>query len=376
MTHLLVTNDFPPKLGGIQSYLYELWRRLPPERFAVLTRAQPGASEFDAKEPYRIERRETKMLLPTRATRGAIEGLAADIGASLVVLDPALPLGRLGPSLTLPYAAVLHGAEVTVPARLPVLSGVLASVIRTAALVIAAGGYPAGEARRAVGGAMPETVVIPPGVDTTRFRPIEEATRRETRRRFGLTEEGPLVVSVSRLVPRKGMDVLIEAAAGLAARHPGLQVAIGGAGRDRPRLERLVRQHGAPVRLLGRVPEDDLPRLVGAADLEVMLCRNRWLGLEQEGFGIVFLEAAACGVAQVAGLSGGAHEAVLDNVTGVVVDRPADLRVATAAIDRLLSSRELRSTLGEAARQRAVAEFDYDELARQLDRALLAAEGG
>src|SRR5690606_35016623 len=101
------------------------------------------------------------------------------------------------------------------------------------------------------------------------------------------------------LVPRKGFDVVIEAAAALAPRHPSLLVVVAGSGRDRPRLERLAERLGAPVRFLGRVSDDVIPDLYGASDMFAMLCRNRWAGLEQEGFGIVFLEAAAAGVPQI-----------------------------------------------------------------------------
>ena len=127
---------------------------------------------------------------------------------------------------------------------------------------------------------------------------------------------------------------------------PDLTVAIAGAGRDRSRLEARCRPAGAPVRLLGPVPDDDLPRLYGAADVFVMACRDRWLGLEQEGFGIVFLEAAACGVAQVAGRSGGADEAVVHGETGLVVDDPSDPGRVAAALRRLLTDDELRRPHG------------------------------
>ena len=141
------------------------------------------------------------------------------------------------------------------------------------------------------------------------------------RRRLGLPTGGPLVVSVSRLVPRKGMDVLIQATHRLGPSFPELVVAIGGRGRDAARLARLAA--GGSVRLLGPVTDDDLPALVGVADVFVMACRNRWAVLEQEGFGIVFLEAAAAGVPSIAGASGAA-EAVEHGVTGLVVDRPDD----------------------------------------------------
>jgi len=270
----------------------------------------------------------------------------------------------------MPYGVVAHGAEVTVPARLPGARQLLARVVSQASLVVAAGDYPAGEVRRVVGVHMPPTVVVPPGVDVERFHPLEPAARAAARRRLGLPPDGRLVVSVSRLVPRKGMDVLVEAAALLAPARPDLVVAIGGTGRDASRIARLASRLQAPVHLLGRVADADLPALDASADVWAMLCRNRWLGLEQEGFGIVFLEAAACGVAQVAGRSGGAGDAVLDGRTGLVIDRPGDLVVVTEALARLLDDAELRARLGEAARERAVASFDYTELAARLGACL------
>ena len=364
MTHLFVTNDFPPKVGGIQSYLWELWRRLDPGDFAVLTTPYDGAAAWDDAQPFPVHRVSEKMLFPTPSLARRIDALAAELGARLVVLDPALPVGLVGPRLRLPYGVVLHGAEVTVPGRLPIGRRLLGRVLRGATEVIAAGGYPAAEAERAAGRALP-TTIVPPGVDTDRLRPLDAEERAKARARFGLPQEEPLVVSLSRLVPRKGMDVLIEAAARLAPSRPDLVVAIGGDGRDRPRLDRLVARTRAPVRLLGRVPEDDKPELYGCADAFAMLCRNRWGGLEQEGFGIVFVEAAACGVPQVAGASGGAAEAVLDGETGIVVRRPSDVGAVAAALTALLDDAPRRA-MGAAARDRAVAEFGYDGLARRL----------
>jgi phosphatidylinositol alpha-1,6-mannosyltransferase len=374
VTHLLVTNDYPPKVGGIQTYLWELWSRLPPGRASVLTIEHAGAGEFDARAPHEIERLAVRMLWPSPWLAARIRRLAQDKGASLVVLDPALPVGLVGPKLGVRYAVVLHGAEVTVAARLPVTSRLLRRVLVGAELVIAAGNYPAQEARRLAGEDLPEVVIVTPGVDVHRFHPLAVDEITEVRRHFGLPEIGRLVVAVSRLVPRKGMDVLIEAAAGLVGQRPDLTVAIAGTGRDARRLESAARRLKAPVRFLGRVNDDDLPGLVGAADVAAVLCRTRWGGLEQEGFGIVFLEAAAAGVPQVAGRSGGSHEAVVHGVTGLVVDRPGDAVVATKALAELLDDEALRRRLGAAARQRACAEFDWDELAARLDAALRAAE--
>jgi phosphatidylinositol alpha-1,6-mannosyltransferase len=370
VSHLLVTNDFPPKVGGIQSYLWELWRRLDPASFTVLTTAYDGHAEWDARQPFGVERSPSRVLLPTPALARQVDALARRTDAGLVLLDPALPLGLIGPRLAAaPYGLVLHGAEVTVPGRLPGSRQALRRVLRGAREVVAAGGYPATEAERAAGRSLPVTVV-PPGVDVDRFRPLDEGERRAARARLGLPVEGRLVVSLSRLVPRKGMDVLIKAAVRLAGPRPDLTVAIAGAGRDRSRLDRLVARTGAPVRLLGRVPDADLPALYGAADVFAMLCRNRWAGLEQEGFGIVFLEAAACGVAQVAGDSGGAAEAVADGETGLVVRQPGDPVAVAVALARLLDDDRLRRRLAQAARARTLARYSYDILAETLGKAL------
>ncbi len=369
MNHLLVTNDFPPKLGGIQSYLWELWRRLPPGSTTVLTTPYEGAEAFDAAQAYRVERTREPVLLPNPLLARHINRLAAEVDARLVVLDPALPLGLLGPHLDRPYGVVLHGAEVTIPGRLPVANLALRRVLRGAEVVIAAGGYPAAEGERAAGRPLPVTVV-PPGVDVERFRPLSPDERADAREALGLPIDGRLVVSVSRLVPRKGMDVLIRSAAALSEGREDLTVAIAGGGRDRSRLDRLAREARAPVRLLGRVPDDDLPALYGCADVFAMLCRSRWAGLEQEGFGIVFLEAAATGVPQVAGASGGAAEAVVDGVTGTVVPDAGRVDAVTTALAGLLDDPGLRRRMGDAARQRAEAEFAYDVLVDRLAAAL------
>jgi phosphatidylinositol alpha-1,6-mannosyltransferase len=166
------------------------------------------------------------------------------------------------------------------------------------------------------------------------------------------------------------MDVLIEAAGRLGGDQPDLTVAIAGSGRDQKRLRDLVDRHQAPVRLLGRVSDEDLPGLYGAGDVFVMLCRNRWAGLEQEGFGIVFVEAGACAVPALAGDSGGAAEAVADGETGLVVGDPSSVDAAERALRSLLDDPELRRSMGEAGRLRAQTEFSYDVLAARLASAL------
>jgi phosphatidylinositol alpha-1,6-mannosyltransferase len=367
--HLLVTNDFPPKIGGIQSLLWEWWRRLPPDRFAVLTSPYRGSARFDRAQAFRVERTPEPVLLPHPWMIRRIDRLAREVGADLVVLDPAVPLGLVGPSLELPYDVVLHGAEVTVPGRLPGSKQALGNVLRRARQVISAGAYAAREAEQAAGRSLP-VIVVPPGVDVERFVPLDGTTREATRRGFGLPVDAELVLSISRLVPRKGFDVTIEAAALLAPTRPDLVLAISGGGRDEARLRRLAAERKAPVRFLGRVGNDRLPALYGCADVFAMACRTRWGGLEQEGFGIVFVEAASCGVPQVAGDSGGAAEAVDDGVTGLVVRRPDDPREVAAAFEALLDDPVRRAEMAIASRKRAVAEFSYDVLAERLGQAL------
>jgi phosphatidylinositol alpha-1,6-mannosyltransferase len=367
--HLLVTNDFPPKIGGIQSLLWEWWRRLPPESFAVLTSPYPGTEEFDAGEPYRIERTREPVLLPHPWMVKQVNDLAKEFGADFVVLDPAVPLGMIGPSLSLPYHLVLHGAEVTVPGRLPGTRQALAYTLRRAEGIIAAGGYPAAEAVHAAGRELPITVV-PCGVDPDKFVPLDRAERHAARDHFGIDRDAELVVSISRLVPRKGFDTAIRAAARLGRTRPRFRLVIAGGGRDEARLQRLATELGAPVTFLGRVPNADLPLLHGCADVFAMLCRNRWAGLEQEGFGIVFVEAASCGVPQVAGDSGGAAEAVADGETGFVIREPEDAQAVADAIATLLDDDALRRRMGEQSRRRVLEEFAYDVLARRLADAL------
>jgi phosphatidylinositol alpha-1,6-mannosyltransferase len=370
--HLLVTNDFLPKTGGIQVYLHELWRRLEPGRVVILTASShPDAAEFDRVSELVIERvRATTLFLPSLRALRAIEAAITRHQPDLVLLDPAWPLGLLGPRLSRPYGVILHGAEVTVPGRLPLVASSLRYVLRHASVAICAGGYPEAEARRNAAEYLPPVLQIPPGVDTSRFRPLEAYRRPEVRRSLGLADDSLLVSSYSRLVPRKGMDTLIRASAQLASDFPTLQVAIGGAGRDLTRLEKLVKATKAPVTFLGRVPDQQLSDWLGASDLLVMDCRSRWMGLEQEGFGMVFVEAAATGLAQIAGRSGGSHEAVLDGVTGTVVNNSRSAKSLAEAMRALLDDVDLRHRYASQSRAIALEEFDWTTLADRLGRGL------
>lgn len=371
-SHLLVTNDYPPKVGGIQVYLHELWRRLPSGRAVVLTASSDDAAEtFDRETNVVVERvAQSLLFFPTprvlRQVREAVDRHRPDF----VLLDPAWPLGLIGPFLGRPFGVILHGAEVTIPGRIPFVSSTLRYVLRRAAVAVSAGTYPEAEAIRNAKGPLAAMLQIPPGVDIDRFTPQPPSSQRLVREEMGFVESDFLIASYSRLVPRKGMDVLIRAAALLRDEIPSLEVAIGGSGRDRERLERLASDLNAPVTFLGRVSDDVLPGWLAASDLMVMACRSRWFGLEQEGFGIVFAEASACGVAVIAGRSGGSHDAVIHNETGLIVDNPRSETELADAIRALYLDPERRQAMGLAGRRHAEAAFDWNVLARRLDEGL------
>ncbi len=370
--HLLVTNDFPPKIGGIQNYLWELWRRLPQGAGSVYATPYSGTAAFDAAQPFPIERSPEPWLIPYPWLRNRVRRLARQSGAELVLLDPAVPVGAIGPRLGLPYGVILHGAEVTIPGRLPILRPWLARTLQSASLVVSAGHYALAEAERCAGRTLP-SVVIPPGVDSERFKPAEPEVRAKTRARYGLGPDDVLLATVSRLVPRKGMSTLIRAAAELERRRgsgPRLQVVIGGNGRQAGELAKLASELDAPVQLTGRLSDEEVVELYGASDVMAMLCNERWFGLEQEGFGIVFLEAAAAGVPQLAGRSGGAHEAVEHEKTGLIIDDPSDVGAAADALQRLVAEPGLRAAMGREARRRAMEHFDYGHLAGRLQEAI------
>jgi phosphatidylinositol alpha-1,6-mannosyltransferase len=364
VTSLLVTNDFPPKVGGIQSYLSELWQRLPPEETTVLTTPHPDAAAFDARVAFRVERVRERVLFPTPSIAKRADALAREIGADVVFLDPMLPLGLIGPRLrSAPYVVIAHGAEITVPSRIPGARALGRRVLRHAAGVVAAGEYPAEACVRTAGRPVPR-LVVPPGVDPDRFRPLDAEARAEVRRRYRIDPDRPLILGLSRLVPRKGFDVLIRALAGL---DDSVQLAIAGSGRDERRLMDLAVSHQVHprVRFLGRLPAEEIAPLYASADVFSMLCRDRWGGLEAEGFGIVFMEAAACGVPAVAGRSGGSHEAVVDGETGFVV-QPREVDAVRDTLARILADDALRARLGAAARERAVRELAYPVLVDRL----------
>ncbi|WP_409332652.1 glycosyltransferase family 4 protein [Trujillonella humicola] len=343
---LVVTNDFPPRQGGIQTFVAALLARRPPDSLVVLASRSPGWEEHDAALPYPVVRRPTAMLLPTRATARAAVELAGRYGCDTAVFGAAAPLGLLAPALRSAgvrhQVGITHGHEtgwVAVPGGRQLMRRIAGGLDVLTYISEYTGGRLAPALRGRV-----RMAQLSPGVDVEAFSPAADGA--VVRRRHGLGE-APVVVCVSRLVARKGQDVLVAGWPRVLARHPGARLLLVGGGPEEAALRRAVaaRGLGASVVLTGPVPPDQLPAHYAAGDVFAMPCRTRRAGLDVEGLGMVYLEAAACGLPVVAGTSGGAPEAVRDGVTGHVV---ADPRSADGVAD------VLAGLLDDPARARAM----------------------
>lgn len=372
---LLVTNDFPPRAGGIQNYLQAMVDRLPPGEIAVYAPAWPGASEFDAAAPYPVHRHPTSLMLPVPTVARRAARLAREHGASTVWFGAAAPLALLGPSLRRHagigrVVASTHGHEVGW-SMLPVARQALRRIGRDADVVTVVSRYTRGRFAAAFG---PDAALEPlsPGVDAEAFRP-DAAARVAVRRRYGLGD-APVVTCVSRLVARKGQDQLVRALPRLRERVPGTRLLIVGHGPDAARLHRLADSHGVAEHVVftGAVPAAELPAHHAAGDVFALPCRTRGGGLDVEGLGIVLLEASASGLPVVAGDSGGAPETVREGVTGRVVGG-RDLDALTDALAGLLADPERARRMGAAGREWMLRDWALPALVQRL-RHLLSGE--
>ncbi|MFH8803618.1 glycosyltransferase family 4 protein [Streptomyces sp. NPDC017936] len=372
---LIVTNDFPPRPGGIQAFLHNMALRLDPDRLVVYAstwkRSREGVeatAAFDAEQPFTVVRDRTTMLLPTPgATRRAV-GLLREHGCTSVWFGAAAPLGLMAPALRRAGArrlvATTHGHEAGW-AQLPASRQLLGRIGETTDTITYLGEYTRSRIATALSAeAAGRMVQLPPGVDEKTFHPGSGGD--EVRARLGLTDR-PVVVCVSRLVPRKGQDTLILAMPRILAAEPEAVLLIVGGGPYEKDLRRLAHETGvaASVRFTGPVPWSDLPAHYGAGDVFAMPCRTRRGGLDVEGLGIVYLEASATGLPVVAGDSGGAPDAVLDGETGWVVRGGCPDQVADRVVP-LLADPELRRRMGERGRRWVEERWRWDLLAERL----------
>ncbi|MCP9988357.1 glycosyltransferase family 4 protein [Streptomyces sudanensis] len=372
---LIVTNDFPPRPGGIQAFLHNMALRLDPDRVVVYAstwkRGREGAeatARFDAEQPFRVVRDRTTMLLPTPRVTARAAGLLREHGCTSVWFGAAAPLGLMAPALRRAGArrlvATTHGHEAGW-AQLPVARRLLRRIGEGTDTLTYLGEY----TRSRIAAALtPEAagrmVRLPPGVDEKTFHPGSGGDA--VRARLGLADR-PVVVCVSRLVPRKGQDTLIRAMPEVLAAVPDAVLLVVGGGPYAKDLRRLARETGVAgaVRFTGPVPWEELPAHYGAGDVFAMPCRTRRGGLDVEGLGIVYLEASATGLPVVAGDSGGAPDAVLDGETGWVV-RGGSPREAAERIVPLLQDPGLRRSMGERGRRWVEEKWRWDLLAERL----------
>jgi phosphatidylinositol alpha-1,6-mannosyltransferase len=345
---LLVTNDYPPRPGGIQQYLGNLVAVLGGD-VLVAAPAHPGAEERAG-----VVRSRRRFMWPTRRIARWVDGLVADFRPDVVLFGAPYPLPWLGPALRhrhgVPYVVLAHGAEVLVPAAFPVSRQLLARPLKAADALVAVSRFTAGRLGKLTGRPVE---VVGAGVDLDAFRPADLPTHNPT----------PVVGCVSRFVPRKGQHLLIEAAAKLRAAGTEVEVLLVGKGRLESRLRRLAVDLEVPLRMEVDAPWSELGGLYRQMDVFCMPCRSRWGGLEAEGLGLVLLEAAATGLPVLAGASGGAPETVEPGRTGFVVAGVEDI---VEGLDLLLGDRERASRMGELGRQRIVEQFTWDRVADRL----------
>ena len=376
MTVLLVTNDFPPTVGGIQSYLrdyvQEVVHRRGAQSIIVFASMQDKAAAlaWDAEQPYTIIRWPFPVMLPTPAVRRMMRRIIREQHVDTVWFGAAAPLGVMGGAAKRAGAsrvvATTHGHEVGW-SMFRVGRRLLRTIGGSADVITYISEYTLGRFKEAFG-PNPQFVALPSGVSTSRYAPATQQEKLETRASFRIGAESPLIVCASRLVKRKGQDRLIRVLPRVRQRVPGAQLVIVGEGPYARRLHAMAEGVDG-VRFTGRVSDDDLCRIVAAADVFAMPVRTRGGGLDVEGLGIVFLEAQACEVPVVAGDSGGAPETVTDH-SGVVVDKNDDALVA--ALVRLLRDPLLRESMGEAGRRHVQREFSWQVLGERCEKLLFS----
>lgn len=365
---LLVTNDFPPRTGGIQQYLLALATRLPPGELAVYAPRWPGAARFDAELPFPVHRHPTSLMLPEPAVAHRAVALARAHDAGTVWFGAAAPLGLLAPLLRRAagierVVASTHGHEVGW-SMLPAARQALRRIGAASGVVTTISRYTRGRIAAALG-PLAALELLPSGIDVAAFRP-DPAARAELRRRYRLGA-APVITCVSRLVARKGQDSLIRVLPQVRARVPGARLLIVGDGPAGPALRRFAQRAGVGehVTFTGAVPAGELAAHHAVGDVFALPCRTRGGGLDVEGLGIALLEAAASGLPVVAGDSGGAPETVQDGRTGHVVGG-RDAAALTGALVALLSDPDRAAAMGAAGRDWMQRDWTWDAVLARL----------
>jgi len=360
---LLVTNDLGPHAGGIESFILGLLGEMNGNEIVIYTSSQEGDKEFDLKLAKQygvvVVRDRAKVLLPTPRVNRSVARVMKSYKSEYIWFGAAAPLGWMSGYLRRNGAkrivALTHGHEVWWSRIWP-----FTWVMRAMAKQMDAFGY-LGEftknAMKRATGEIVKMVRIAPGISIYHFVPGKESP--ELVARYGL-EGKRTIVCVGRLVHRKGQDRLIEAMPRIVEAIPDAALLLVGEGPYKKKLVDLVKKHKMEnyVRFVGRVQYSELPAHIKLGDIFAMPSRSRFFGLEVEGLGIVYLEASSCGIPVIAGASGGAPDAVLQNETGLVVDGNDVSAIASASID-LLNNPQLRASMSKRGRDWAIAEWSW-----------------
>lgn len=371
-----MTNDFGPRAGGIETFVMGLIERLPAGQVIVYTSSQGDTSEYDAQwwEDFGVEviRDRSKILLPTPRISRVLGSLVRSHSIETVFFGAAAPLGimaqRLRRSGAKHIVGLTHGHEVWW-AKIWPFSIAMKRIGSTIDHITYLGEFTKGEISRSLSKTAQDAMVrIAPGIDTEHFKPREGST--DLRAQLGLVDK-KVIVSVGRLVHRKGQDQLIEAMPEILAAIPDAHLLLIGQGPYGKYLEKRVQELSLQnsVTFIGRIQYDILPTYIGVGDLFAMPSRSRMAGLEVEGLGIVYLEASACELAVIAGQSGGAPDAIVEGVTGISVDGTRSSEIADAAI-LLLSDLERAREMGRAGRMWILEHWSWEIWSNEFRRIL------
>jgi phosphatidylinositol alpha-1,6-mannosyltransferase len=360
----VVTNDFPPRIGGINYYVDQLMRRMQAGSVTIFASSFAGWQAFDRDYPQEVIRLGTEMMLPTPGVRRRLHDELRARKPDLVVFGATWPLGHMGPAirrkLGIPYLGFTHGLELTGT----LVPGLLKHIGRDAAMLTAVSKW----AQDALGpsfGWKDRMEFLPSGIDTGLFHPnVSDAAVRE-RHALG---DAPVICCVSRLVARKGQDLLIRALPAVAREVPRVKLLIVGIGPYESTLRKLAVSNGIADRVVfaGAAPYAELANYFRAGDVFAMPCRLRMFGFDVEALGAVFLQGAAVGRPVIAGDSGGAPEAVQHGHTGLVVDPERTEPLARALIE-LLSDTARAEAMGRAGAEWVHREWTWDQMASRLD---------
>ena len=370
---LLVTNDFGPRAGGIETFVMGLLERVPKGEVIVYTSHQSSTGEYDRRwrDDYGVEvvRDKSSILLPTPRVIRNLQKLIDERNLSTVWFGAAAPLGVSARWLRRAGAqhivALTHGHEVWWSKVWP-FSWAISEIARSVDVITYLGDF----THQAIARRFKDKnklTKIAPGIDTEHFRPLDG---RELREKYGIADRAT-IVSVGRLVHRKGQDRLVEAMPLVLKEIPEAHLVFIGEGPHRKRLDELVKKFKLEnhVTFIGRIQYSDLPRHFSLGDIFAMPSRSRLFGLEVEGLGIVYLEASACGLPVVGGNSGGAPDAVKEGITGFVVDGNKLPEIADRIIT-LLKDDELRNQMGNAGRSWAMEEWQWTRWSQAFNQVL------